>query len=204
MINDHILKWTNNLFYFLITLETHADINCLLQANTQIVPFAVRVHTHKLGSVVSGYYVKAGELKYRPLAKGNPQWPQAFYPMKEKVILSPNDLVAARCTYNTTDYDRETNIGGTAGDEMCNLYIMFYTASRDPEDHFISCSDEQFGAVAEALPADSDVPLPRNKTLEEHAIGHGHNSASGPGWTKKEKYTFWNLILSGRDSYYFL
>ncbi len=162
-------------------LETHADVNCLLEANSPIVPFAARVHTHKLGSVVSGYYVKKGELVFHPIAKGNPQWPQAFYPMKEKIVLHPRDLVAARCTYNTTDFDQETNIGSTAGDEMCNLYLMFYTESRNPDDHFIQCMDEQFPEITAALPADSDVPLPRNKILEEHAMGHGHASASGPG-----------------------
>jgi len=165
-------------------LETHADINCLLPSTSPIVPFAARVHTHKLGSVVSGYYLKSSEQReqeFHPIAKGNPQWPQAFYPMKEKVVLNPKDLVAARCTYNTTDFDKETNIGSTAGDEMCNLYLMFYTASRDPEDHYIQCVDEQFEKVSGALPADSDVPLPRNKTLEEHAIGHGHNSHPGIG-----------------------
>ena len=32
-----------------------------------------------------------------------------------------------RCSYNSTGVNHETHIGGTAGDEMCNLYIMYFT-----------------------------------------------------------------------------
>ena len=34
-----------------------------------------------------------------------------------------------RCTYNTTGHATATRIGMTGGDEMCNLYLMFYTLS---------------------------------------------------------------------------
>ena len=34
-----------------------------------------------------------------------------------------------RCTYNSTGVNHETHIGGTAGDEMCNLYIMYFTGT---------------------------------------------------------------------------
>ena len=34
-----------------------------------------------------------------------------------------------RCTYNTTGHSTATRIGSTGGDEMCNLYLMFYTHS---------------------------------------------------------------------------
>ena len=32
-----------------------------------------------------------------------------------------------RCTYNSTSKDQDTHIGPSSGDEMCNLYIMFFT-----------------------------------------------------------------------------
>lgn len=151
-------------------------MNCALQANAPIHPFAYRVHTHKLGVVVSGYRLDPNSGKFEPIGKGNPQWPQAFYPTKTKVTINPNDYVVAQCTFSTRNFDKYTQIGMTAGDEMCNLYLMYYTASRDPEDHNLDCGDEEYREISQHLPMDSDVPLPRNKTLEEHAMGHGHHS----------------------------
>ena len=81
--------------------------------------------------------------RYRQIAAGSPQWPQAFYPMKKINTVQPGEVVTARCyitfsqlllfsyrsrcTYNSTGVNHETHIGGTAGDEMCNLYIMYFT-----------------------------------------------------------------------------
>ena len=45
------------------------------------------------------------------IAKGNPQWPQAFYPMEKEMIIAPGDTVAARCSYNTTGHDSPVKIG---------------------------------------------------------------------------------------------
>ena len=44
-------------------------------------------------------------------ARGNPQWPQAFYPVTNSVTLVPGDFFVARCTYNTTDNPNPTFIG---------------------------------------------------------------------------------------------
>ena len=30
------------------------------------------------------------------IAKGNPNWPQAFYPMDEQMVVNPGDSLAAR------------------------------------------------------------------------------------------------------------
>ena len=140
-----------------------------------IHPFAYRVHTHKLGKVVTGYVFNNTE-GFRKIGKGNPQWPQAFYPIKEKMQINPTEIIVARCTFSTVGFSKDTRIGQTAGDEMCNLYLMFYTDSRDPESHYIDCGDESYPDLSKAIPAESDIPLPRNKTLEEHAMGHGMNS----------------------------
>ena len=83
-------------------------------------------------------------IRYRQIAAGSPQWPQAFYPMKKINTVEPGEVVTARyvasypyffspwiflirCSYNSTGVNHETHIGGTAGDEMCNLYIMYFT-----------------------------------------------------------------------------
>ena len=57
--------------------------------------------------------------------------------------------------------------GHTGGDEMCNLYLMFYTLT--PEDDFVVCVDEQNSALTSQLPPGSDVPLPPNPLLEHSA-----------------------------------
>ena len=46
----------------------------------------------------------------------------------------------ARCVYDSTSKTTVTNIGATAGDEMCNLYLMYYT---DDESHdYIDCGNQ--------------------------------------------------------------
>jgi hypothetical protein len=52
-------------------------------------------------------------------------------------------------------------LGATSGDEMCNLYVMYYsTAAR-----YEQCFDEQSVTISDKLPLDSDVPPPRNIDL---------------------------------------
>lgn len=53
---------------------------------------------------------------------------------------------------------------------MCNLYLMYYT-DREQGSETGGCWSESFPAVTQNLPADSDVPLPPNPELEEHAQG---------------------------------
>ena len=57
--------------------------------------------------------------------------------------------------------------GHTAGDEMCNLYLMFYTVT--PQDDFVVCVDEENTGLTSQLPPGSDVPLPPNPLLEHSA-----------------------------------
>lgn len=51
-----------------------------------------------------------------------------FYPISKSLTIRQGDWVAARCTmYN---YQDETvRIGSTGADEMCNFYIMYWTAN---------------------------------------------------------------------------
>ena len=103
------------------------------------------------------------------MAKGNPNWPQAFYPMDKTMTVNPGEILVARCTYNTTGHHTPTRIGATGGDEMCNLYLMFYTLSA--KDNFIVCADEQNTALSSLLPPGNDVPLPPNPALQHQAVG---------------------------------
>ena len=68
------------------------------------------------------------------IGKRNPQKPQMFYPIADPDLrLSQGDRVAARCTMVNTR-DRETFVGATKEDEMCNFYIMYWVDGQHPMD----------------------------------------------------------------------
>ena len=133
------------------------------------------------------------------VAKGNPQWPQAFYPMQNIIRISRGDLLFARCTYNSSEKDTVTQVGSTSNDEMCNLYLMYYSPnplmiSNNPIQERQSqalysqrqlgyqevCEGPQLQSLLYVLPSGNDVQLPRNVTLEESAKGQNsiHHSAN--------------------------
>merc|ERR550519_2601687 len=152
------------------TQATHGDVNCPLPSASPLHFFAYRTHAHSLGTVITGYVYNAEKSSYHEIARGNPQWPQAFYPMKEVETVQPGEFLAARCTYNTVGHNTTTRIGSTGGDEMCNLYLMFYAKPDEVPKDFIMCMNEQAGrAITDGLPEDSDTPLPPNPKLEEHS-----------------------------------
>ncbi|XP_045113956.1 peptidyl-glycine alpha-amidating monooxygenase B-like isoform X3 [Portunus trituberculatus] len=155
------------------TPKTHADMNCLLADSGEprdITLFAYRVHAHVLGTVITGYLFDTTKNEYIEIAKGNPHWPQAFYPMNKTHLAKTSDILHARCTWNSTGRSRHTMIGSTAADEMCNLYLMYYTDPRLGSE-FSACGMETYPMITKNLPPDSDVPLPPNPLLEEHAKG---------------------------------
>ena len=65
------------------------------------------------------------------IGKKNPQLPQMFYPIENKMTLTQGDTVAARCTM-VNHRDRVTYIGTTNEDEMCNFYIMYWVQGKKP------------------------------------------------------------------------
>lgn len=151
--------------------KTHGDINCQVASSKPLHLFAYRTHAHKLSTVISGYIYSADSDSYTPIAKGNPQWPQAFYPMDQVYTVKSGEFLVAQCTYDTIGFNQSTRIGATAGDEMCNLYLLYYV--EDSHADYKTCFDVQSTKVAENIPKDSDVPLPPNPLLEEHAK-HSH------------------------------
>ncbi|KAK0055292.1 alpha-amidating enzyme precursor 1 [Biomphalaria pfeifferi] len=154
------------------------DISCTFQKEKSIFPFAYRTHAHGLGKVITGYQYNG---TYHEIGKGNPQWPQAFYPVKEIIEVKPGDALAARCTYDSTSMDHSVGVGSTGNDEMCNYYIMFYTDSfvADPSG---DCKfNELTTLTGDNFPKDVSVPLPPNPALEEAAIGsHNHPGVNPP------------------------
>lgn len=84
-------------------------------ASMAIHPFAFRVHTHTLGRAVVAYLVRGNSFRDGPilLGRGNPQWPQAFYPVATDVLIRPGDFLLLRCVYDAVGRRSETLIGET-------------------------------------------------------------------------------------------
>ncbi|KAI9562633.1 hypothetical protein GHT06_010087 [Daphnia sinensis] len=149
----------------------NSDICCPIDTTAPIHIFAARVHAHGLGTVVTSYkynpQTKATEL----IAKGNPQWPQAFYPTTREFAMTKGDEILMRCTYSSLGKNTFTYAGLSSSDEMCNVYMMYYT-NADNGTEFQSCGYYCNEEQNRAYPADSIEPLPPNPILEAYAI-HG-------------------------------
>ncbi|KAK6179542.1 hypothetical protein SNE40_011873 [Patella caerulea] len=90
-----------------------------------IYPIGYRTHSHNLGVVTSGYRIRDG--RWTELGRMSPQLPETFYNVTNLVEVKHGDVLAARCTMNSMKRDRDTNIGPTNSDEMCNFYVLYYT-----------------------------------------------------------------------------
>ncbi|XP_785956.3 peptidylglycine alpha-hydroxylating monooxygenase [Strongylocentrotus purpuratus] len=104
--------------------DVHLETACEYEGPT-LHAFAYRVHTHKLGQVVSGYRIR--DEFWTEIGKRSPQLPQMFNPITKDIEFQSGDTLAARCTF-ASDRDETTYIGMTGDDEMCNFYIMYYTS----------------------------------------------------------------------------
>ncbi|XP_022792772.1 peptidylglycine alpha-hydroxylating monooxygenase-like isoform X2 [Stylophora pistillata] len=138
----------------------HLDTGCGYRSGPVLHPFAFRVHAHSLGSVITGYRIRDG--KWTLIGKGDPQRPQAFYPVDKDMEIRSGDSMAARCTYNSMQRDQVTDIGATMNDEMCNFYMMYWYDPKLSDFGGASIEDAcQFLDEGQLdLPSDSDVPLP--------------------------------------------
>lgn len=153
------------------SVNVFADISCQFKASGPIYPFGFRTHAHSLGTVISGYQVNN---TYNLIGKGNPQWPQAFYPIENNIVIQRDDFLVGRCTYNSTGRSTPTYIGASHNDEMCNFYIMYY-ADRNTRLQYHSCAGNNNPRLIQKLPAYSYQQLPPNPLLEMAAHGpSGH------------------------------
>ena len=97
-------------------------------------------------------------------AVGDPQKPQAFYPLNETITVNAGDTLFARCVYNSMSKSKVTYIGSTAGDEMCNLYLMFYSEAEGQD--FFTCGQNVAPKLGQVL--DQKLALyDRNQNSEE-------------------------------------
>merc|ERR1712080_218484 len=108
---------------------TYFETACTMKEDQAMHPFAFRTHTHSLGKVVSGWRVRNNN-DWTLIGKKDPQLPQMFYPVEEKMTITKGDTLAARCTM-VNHRDRTTYIGMTGKDEMCNFYMMYWVKGRE-------------------------------------------------------------------------
>ncbi|CAF0958876.1 unnamed protein product [Brachionus calyciflorus] len=114
--------------------------------------FAYRVHAHMHGDVNAAYRVRQHE--WTQLAKGDPQWPQAFYPTEEVYDIKDGDALIGICTYHNNE-NRVVYAGSTHNDEMCNVYLMYYTDNT--EDVMDTCSGSTYPQLESIIPAEAEV-----------------------------------------------
>jgi len=61
-----------------------------------------------IGRVNSLYRIRNGEICQ--IVKGDPQWPQSFYPLSSPVQIQNGDYVVGQCVYDNND-DRVIKVG---------------------------------------------------------------------------------------------
>ncbi|XP_066425955.1 peptidyl-glycine alpha-amidating monooxygenase isoform X3 [Molothrus aeneus] len=145
-----------------------ADIACHYKRSPMHL-FAYRVHTHRLGKVVSGYRVRNGQ--WTLIGRQSPQLPQAFYPVKYPVDISYDDILAARCVFSGEGRTTETHIGGTANDEMCNFYIMYYMEAKHAVS-YMTCTQNTNPEMFRNIPQEANIPLPVKSDVMKMVHGH--------------------------------
>ncbi|XP_069736522.1 peptidyl-glycine alpha-amidating monooxygenase isoform X7 [Phaenicophaeus curvirostris] len=131
--------------------------------------FAYRVHTHKLGKVVSGYRVRNGQ--WTLIGRQSPQLPQAFYPVEHLVDVSYDDILAARCVFSGEGRTTETHIGGTANDEMCNFYIMYYMDAKHAVS-YMTCTQNANPEMFRDIPQEANIPVTIKSDMLKMTHGH--------------------------------
>ncbi|XP_049594405.1 peptidyl-glycine alpha-amidating monooxygenase B isoform X2 [Syngnathus scovelli] len=167
---------------------TNADIACDYKSYP-IYPFAFRTHTHHLGKVVSGYRIRNG--KWSLIGRQSPQLPQAFYPTNHDVDVQYGDMLAARCMFTGEGRSKETYIGGSSDDEMCNFYIMYYMESKHAIP-YMNCMKQGSTKLFQHIPPEANIPIAvspetMNSIMHmEHSTGH-QDSSSMPGTTSEEQ-----------------
>ncbi|XP_071586155.1 peptidyl-glycine alpha-amidating monooxygenase isoform X6 [Heliangelus exortis] len=146
----------------------NADIACRYKRFPMHL-FAYRVHTHRLGKVVSGYRVRNGQ--WTLIGRQSPQLPQAFYPVGHPVDVSYDDILAARCVFSGEGRTTETHIGGTANDEMCNFYVMYYMEAKHAVS-YMTCTQNANPEVFRTIPQEANIPVPVTSDMLKMAHGH--------------------------------
>jgi peptidylglycine monooxygenase len=176
--------------------EEHFEAACEMKEDVEMIPFAYRTHTHKLGKVNSGYIVRNdpiigdAEQTWIEIGRRSPQLPQMFYPISNNMTIRKGDTIASRCTIDNTQ-DHRVYVGSTGNDEMCNFYIMYYTRENSvknsvcftngpPSWYFKDFMDSKGNKLQQSkIPIDiGNVPAEQIEMLKthDHSKHHGQNA----------------------------
>ncbi|KRX54357.1 Peptidyl-glycine alpha-amidating monooxygenase A [Trichinella sp. T9] len=149
--------------------EFPMNISCAVEEDVIIHPFAYRTHAHSLGRIITGY--KYRDNKWTLIGKGNPQWPQWFYPVKDKITIRKGDTIAAQCIFDSTSRGNTTQIGAHGMDEMCNFHMYYFVELKhlDVLEDFSACGSSADESLFSEYPADANKPLPPNPVFEKQA-----------------------------------
>ncbi|XP_033125194.1 probable peptidylglycine alpha-hydroxylating monooxygenase 1 [Anneissia japonica] len=135
--------------------EVYMESACSYDHSQVLHPFAYRVHTHKLGRVVSGYRIR--NQQWEEIGRRDPQKPEMFYPITKNMTVERGDILAARCTM-VNDMDKTVYTGATSDDEMCNFYMMYYTEGTLPNiDTCFRANQFKWRHYFDNIPADASV-----------------------------------------------
>lgn len=165
-----------------------------MKEDVEIIPFAYRAHTHKLGVINSGYVVRNDpivgdeEQTWIELGRRSPQLPQMFYPISTNITIKKGDTIAARCTM-LNNLDHPVFVGATGDDEMCNFYVMYYSSAKTlkhdvcftngpPFWYFEDFKDSQGNTLKSSkIPANIGVlPADQIEGLKHHNHAMHHNN----------------------------
>ncbi|XP_064620124.1 peptidyl-glycine alpha-amidating monooxygenase B-like isoform X2 [Lineus longissimus] len=141
-VYDNIPPRTNN-YDIPVSCQFKADVD-------EIHPFAFRPHAHDLATSITGYLKNATSTYV--IGQGDPQLPQAFYPIEQQFTIKPNDYVAAICSYNSMNRNTGTSIGSHHADEMCNFYMMYYTKNTPKAKSYYQCTGNNYPEMIQNLP----------------------------------------------------
>ncbi|XP_075259830.1 putative peptidylglycine alpha-hydroxylating monooxygenase 1 [Convolutriloba macropyga] len=150
---------------------TNLDTLCTFGSPNEDVslkPFAFRTHAHALGKLISGYVINPGNSSdWKLIARKSPQLRQTFYPvLGDGITIRSMDQIAVRCSYrNPTNHT--VHIGATKADEMCNLYIMYFTESGSEMGYQCQDNWKPFYSVGELQPILYESSHLTNSELEE-------------------------------------
>eukprot|EP00878_Enallax_costatus_P000444 GHUV01000535.1.p1 GENE.GHUV01000535.1~~GHUV01000535.1.p1 ORF type:complete len:875 (+),score=241.60 GHUV01000535.1:368-2992(+) len=102
--------------------------NCCYRGFQPLTTFAVRVHTHTMGKQVfmtrpSAIQSGKGDI----IAVGDPQAPQGFNAVQSSVIW-PGEHLNVVCDFDSSGKTAAVAAGPTHAHEMCNMYLMVYSA----------------------------------------------------------------------------
>ena len=135
------------------------------------------MHAHSRGDVNAAYRIRQHE--WSQVARGDPQWPQAFYPTENAPYdLKDGDPIVGICTYHN-DGDKYVYAGSTHNDEMCNVYLMYYTDS--PNDVTMEvCSGNTFPQLESVIPEEASIKPSALPSFNTAINNNNNNNNANP------------------------